>query len=511
METLYASILFFLVLLTIIKISSSQPKKNTVKAQKTPPSPPSLPLLGHLHLVKKPLHRTLEALSKQYGPILFLRFGSRPVLLVSTPSAVEECFTKNDVIFANRPLMLAAKHLNYNFTTLVSSSYGPNWRNLRRFTLLEVFSMTRLQMTSSIRREEVHLFLKKLSRQANDSSSNYKKLEMKSKFSDLVFNNITKMLGLKRYYGDDVKKEDLEEAKIFKEIMKETVELIGSPYVGDYLPMLRWLDLKGVEQKMIRLKKKRDCFLNGIIQDRRKAKASGSGEELTTIDVLLSMQEREPDYYTNDIICGIIMTLLTTGTHTSAMTLEWAMSLLLNYPKVLNKARAEIDACIGKDRILEESDLPKLTYLQNIINETLRLFPPTALIVPHESSSACTVGGFNVPRGTMLLVNTWAIHRDPKHWSDPEMFKPERFENGQGEGFKFIAFGFGRRGCPGTRMAMRMVGLTLGSLIQCFEWQRTTLEEMDMAEGPGITIPKVKPLEAMYRPCESMVKVVAGL
>lgn len=187
------------------------------------------------------------------------------------------------------------------------------------------------------------------------------------------------------------------------------------------------------------------------------------------------------------------------------------MSLLLNHPETLDKAIAEIDACIGKDRVLEESDLPKLTYLQNIINETLRLFPPAALIVPHESSSECKVGGFDVSCGTMLLVNIWAIHRDRKQWLEPDKFIPERFENGEGGGFKFIPFGFGRRGCPGTRMAMRMVGLTLGSLLQCFEWARTTTEEMDMTEGPGITIPKIKPLEALYRPREIMTTVAAGL
>ncbi|KAF9590312.1 hypothetical protein IFM89_033730 [Coptis chinensis] len=193
------------------------------------------------------------------------------------------------------------------------------------------------------------------------------------------------------------------------------------------------------------------------------------------------------------------------------MTLEWAMSLLLNNPEALNKVRVEIDAYAGKDKILEESDLPNLPYLQNVINETLRLFPPTALTVPHESSSECKVGGFDVPCGTMLLVNTWAIHRDPKYWEDPDKFRLERFENGDGEGFKFIPFGFGRRGCPGTRMAMRMVGLTLGSLIKCFEWRRISTEKIELSEGPGIAVPKVEPLEALYRPRELLHSVIAGL
>lgn len=311
LETLYTAITLcvcFFIPITKLLFSSKINCQDTIhKTEKQPPSPPSLPFFGHMHLIKKPLHRTLEALSHQYGPILHMRFGSRPVLLVSSPSAVEECFTKNDAIFANRPHLLAAKHLNYNFSTLVSASYGPNWCNLRRFTLLEIFSITRLRITSSIRREEVHLFLRSL-HQNNGSTTDFKQLEMKSKFTELVFNNMTKMIGLKRYYGEDVEAADLEEAKLFQEIMTETVDLIGSPYVGDYIPMLRWLDIKGVEKKMITLKKKRDTFLNGILDDRRRAKANDiHGVDTTTIDVLLSMQEKDAEYYTDEIIQGIIM------------------------------------------------------------------------------------------------------------------------------------------------------------------------------------------------------------
>ncbi|XWS21260.1 hypothetical protein CRYUN_Cryun30bG0040400 [Craigia yunnanensis] len=110
-----------------------------------PPSPAlSLPIIGHLHLIKKPLYRTLAKLSKQHGPILFIQFGSRPVLVVSSPSAAEECFTKNDVVFANRPRLLAGKHLGYDYTTLVWAPYGDHWRNLRRVTSLELLSSNRV-------------------------------------------------------------------------------------------------------------------------------------------------------------------------------------------------------------------------------------------------------------------------------------------------------------------------------------------------------------------------------
>ncbi|KAL8265353.1 hypothetical protein R6Q59_023483 [Mikania micrantha] len=111
------------------------------------------------------------------------------------------------------------------------------------------------------------------------------------------------------------------------------------------------------------------------------------------------------------------------------------------------------------------------------------MYPPGPLLVPHESPDDCVVGGYHIPRGTMLLVNQCAIHHDPNLWSDPEMFCPERFKGLEGKSrdrFRFMPFGFGRRSCPAEGLAMRMIGLTLGLLIQCFDWERISDEMVDM-------------------------------
>ncbi|KAL7617485.1 hypothetical protein Lser_V15G00883 [Lactuca serriola] len=188
------------------------------------------------------------------------------------------------------------------------------------------------------------------------------------------------------------------------------------------------------------------------------------------------------------------------------------MSLLLNNPSVLKKAHDEIDNHVGQDRCVEESDMVNLPYLASIIKETLRMYPAGPLL-PHESSKDCMVSGYHVPRGTMLLVNAWGIQNDPHIWGDPETFRPERFEGVEvyGDGFKLLPFGFGRRSCPGENMAMRMVGLALGSLIQCFEWGRTSEVEVDMNGGTGLTLAKTIHLVAMCQPRPIMLNLLSQL
>ncbi|VVA12011.1 PREDICTED: cytochrome P450 [Prunus dulcis] len=453
----------------LLKLSTTKLRQKHKK--NLPPSPPSLPMIGHLHLVKQPIHRTLQALTEKFGKVLLLRWGSRRVLLVSPPSVAEELFTKHDIIFASRPRLLVGKHFAYDFTTVTLAPYGDLWRNLRRVMTLEVFSSARLAQFSSIRQGEVRLLLNQTMKSCAKSMT---KVELKAKFTELSFNVMTMMAVGKRYYGENVL--DAEEAKNIQKVIRDGVDISGATNFGDFFPFLQWMDMTGIEKKMVSLMAKMDNFLQGLVDERREILSATCGSnrkevKKLMIDNLSALQEKEPQFYTDQIIKGIITT-----------------------PR-LDK--------VGQERLLEEQDLPKLTYLQNVINETLRLYPPTPLLVPHEASEDCVVRGFDVPRHTMLFINAWAIHRDPELWEDPTKFKPERFEGWSGEGsegYKLIAFGAGRRGCPGAGLASRLVRLALGSLVQSFEWERIGEENVDMSEGLRLTMPRAKPLEAMCKP-----------
>ncbi|XP_004505637.1 cytochrome P450 81Q32-like [Cicer arietinum] len=487
-------------------------KKKQNKPKNLPPSPPSLPLIGHLHLIKEPLHRSLHKLSQIYGHMVFLRAGTRNILVVSSPSAIQECLSNNDITFANRPLTLAGKYLHYNSTTLGFSSYGELWRKLRRLTTSELFSTNRLAMFARVREEEVTLLVKQIFEESKGQLS-MSKVDIKTKTLELSFNIILRVITGKRYYGKDVV---ALEGKEFQTLMKEFLELLGSGNLNDFFPILKWIDFQGKKKKMVKLMKKMDSFLQKLVDEKqRNRNHDQTTTSMTLIDVMLDLQQKEPEFYTNEVMKGVVLIMLVAGSETSATSMQWTLSLLLNHPKTMIKVRAEIDTCVRHDQLMTESEGSKLKYLSNVIMEALRLYPVAPLMIPHESSNDCKVCGFDIPRGTMLLVNLWTLHRDPNLWEDPTKFVPERFEEGElgnfNDIYNMLPFGIGRRSCPGDVLAKRVMGHAIGSLIQCFEWERIGAEEIDMTEGFGITMPKVEPLVALCKPRQVMIKAMSNI
>ncbi|KAG7571865.1 Cytochrome P450 [Arabidopsis suecica] len=456
-----------------------------------PPSPAwPLPLFGHLHLLKLPLHRTFLSFSQSLGdaPIFSLRLGNRLTVVVSSYSITEECFTKNDIVFANRPEMILGKHIEYNSTTMTSAPYGDHWRNLRRIATLEIFASHKLNGFLSVRKDEIRHLLLRLSK---NSRHGFAKVEMRHLLFELTINNVFRMVAGKRFYGEGTEQDEV--AQQVRHLMDEIVSSAGAGNSADYLPIMRWIT--DFEKRIKKLAIRIDKFLQSLVDEKRADKEKGT----TMIDHLLSLQATQPDYYTDVILKGLIVVMIIAGSETIAWTLEWAMLNLLNHPEVLKKARTEIDTKIGFDRLIDEADTKNLPYLQWIVLETLRLHPAAPTNVPHMTSEDCMLAGYDVPRGSMLLVNIWAMHRDPSIWEDPEMFKPERFKN-EKLNQKLLSFGTGRRACPGNGLAHRVVSLALGSMVQCFEWQRSGEEYVDNKEDETVVLMRpTTPLLAMCK------------
>ncbi|CAK9322401.1 unnamed protein product [Citrullus colocynthis] len=180
-------------------------------------------------------------------------------------------------------------------------------------------------------------------------------------------------------------------------------------------------------------------------------------------------------------IKAFIMDLFMAGTDTSAVGIQWAIPEVINHPEVLKRVRKEIESVVGTSRrLVEEEDIPQLSYLQAVVKETLRHYPPVSVTI-RESRQSCKIGGYDVPCKTTVAINLFAIMRDPQVCSEPSEFRPKRFlassskreqiETNKGHGFDFISFGGGRRACPGATFAYSMMNTTMSTLVQCFDWK----------------------------------------
>ncbi|KAL9155923.1 hypothetical protein ABFS82_09G038200 [Erythranthe guttata] len=462
---MYLYLAWFTLVVFFIKWYSLRRRQNSA-----PPAPPSLPFIGHVHLLKEEsLHLSLSSLSRRYGSVFSLRLGCRPFLVVSSPSAVEECFTTNDVVFANRPDTLAADCVTYGRAAYVWSPYGQHWRTLRRVSAAEIFSSQSLLRTAGTRENEIRALLRVL-HGGKKKSTAAATVDLTYLVSTFVFNNMMRVVsGRQLVSEEDIIGGDAgrEAVKQIRGVFPPTLTLVSC----DFFPVLRWIGYGGVERRLRLIHGRRDVFLQRLVDEFKGSK--GTRSTTCLIETLLSLQATDPVFYTDDVIKSVLMVMFVAGTETSVTAMERAMSLILSHPEKLQKLSDEIDENVGHDRLLADSDLAKLPYLRCIINETLRLYPPTPTVLPHVSSEDCTVGGHSIPKGTILLVNVWAMHRDPEQWDRPEEFVPERFqfESERELGHKFLPFGMGRRGCPGSGMALRTVSLGLAALVQCFDWE----------------------------------------
>uniref|UniRef100_A0A804NQU9 Cytochrome P450 n=1 Tax=Zea mays TaxID=4577 RepID=A0A804NQU9_MAIZE len=486
--------------------------KGNAAARRLPPSPPAVPFLGHLHLLASecPLHSSLARLAARHGPVLSLRLGSRAAVVVSSPECAEACFTEHDVAFANRPRLTSQALASFGGAALAVSSYGPYWRNLRRVAAVRLLSTHRVACMCPVISAEVRAMLRRVGRAAEAAG----RVQLKASLFELSLSVLMETIAqTKTSRADDADDAVSPEAHEFRRIVDEILPYLGATNLWDYLPLLRRFDVLGVRNKIRDVVGRRDAFLQRLIDaERRRLDGDGDGDEKKSmIAVMLSLQKSEPDVYTDTMIMALCGNLFTAGTETTSSTIEWAMSLLLNHPEALKKAEAEIEAAVGASRLITMDDVPGLGYLQCVINETLRLYPVAPLLLPHESAADCTVGGYDVPRGTLLFVNAYAIHRDPAAWEEPDEFRPERFRDGKAEGRLMLPFGMGRRRCPGETLALRTAGLVLATLIQCFHWDRIDGAEIDMTESGGLTMPRAVPLEATCKPREAMRHVLQQL
>ncbi|XP_058731454.1 cytochrome P450 71AU50-like [Vicia villosa] len=472
--------------------------KNT---NKLPPGPKGLPILGSLLKLGPNPHRDLHQLSQKYGPIMHLRLGLKPTIVVSSPQAAELFLKTHDIVFASRPPTEAIKHIFWGQRNMSFGEYGSYWRNMRKMCTLELLSHTKINSFRPMREQELDLLIKFLREKSNDGT----KVDLSAKISSLAADMSCRMVLGKKFMDKEL------DEKGFMALIQEGMQLTATPNIGDYIPYIGKLDLQGLTKSTKAIGKFFDDFFDKIIDEHIQFD-NKDDKSKDFVDVMLGFVGVEESEYRieRSNIKAIMLDMLAGSMDTSATAIEWVISELLKNPRVMEKVQNELKTIVGTKRKVEESDLDKLEYLDMVIKESLRLHPVAPLLIPHQSSEDCMVEEFFIPKKSRVIVNAWSIMRDPKAWTDPEKFWPERFEGRnidiKGRDFHFIPFGSGRRGCPGLQLGLTMIRLVVAQLVHCFDWKlpnHVLSSDLDMKEEFGLTMPRANHLIVIpvYRLC----------
>ncbi|CAA2974621.1 cytochrome P450 71A3-like [Olea europaea var. sylvestris] len=474
-------------------------------AGKRIPSPPKLPVIGNLHQLGLFPHRALQALSKRYGPIMMLHLGSVPAVIVSSAEGAREIMKTHDLVFSNRPKVSIPDKIVYGSKDIAFAPYGEHWRQVRSICVLHLLSFKRVQSFRYIREEETDLMIQKI-RQSSTSPTSVTNL---SNLLVSVTNDTICRVALGRKYSDG----EADGSNKFELMLKEIMEIAGTFNVGDYIPWLKWMNMvNGLDARVDRLAKTFDKFLSSIVEEHRsRRKQENSSNATDLVDLLLEIQSEKKTSFTLDdeTMKSVIFDMFAAGTDTTYTSLEWTVTEVLRHPKVMKKLQNEVRQVAGGKSEITEDDLEKMPYLKAVMKESLRLHPSIPLLVPRESTQDTKVMGYNIPTGTQVMVNAWAIARDPKEWENPEEFNPERFFNNtevdfRGFNFEYIPFGAGRRGCPGITFAMAVNEFALAKLMLNFNFALPIgAKDWDLLEAVGSTVHKKHPLLVVATPCSS--------
>ncbi|RCV22632.1 hypothetical protein SETIT_4G236000v2 [Setaria italica] len=492
-------VLLLMVMLVYLVQTLMARRKSTCTAP-LPPGPTPWPVVGNLPemlLSDKPAFRWIHLIMIKMGTdIACVKLGGVHVIPITCPMIAREVLKKQDANFACRPLSLASKTFSRGYMDAVMSPYGDQWRKMRRVLASEVVCPSRHRWLHDKRAAEADNLTRFVYNLAGGAGSGGAAVDVRHVARHYCGNVVRRLVFNRRYFGEprpDGGQGPLEVQHV--DAVFTSLGLLYSFSVSDYLPWLLGLDLDGHE-KMVReaqetVSRLHDTFIN----ERWRQWKSGERQELEDLlDVLITLKDAEGkrSVLTVDEVRAQLQDITFAAMDNPSNAVEWAMAEMVNAPETMRKAVAELDAVVGRDRLVQESDIPRLNYLKACIREAFRLHPVAPFNVPHVALADATVAGYHVPKGSHVILSRIGLGRNPAVWDDPLRFDPDRHLDANPEAdvtlaendLRFISFSTGRRGCIAASLGTAMSVMLFGRLLQGFAWSKPAgMAAIDLSES----------------------------
>ncbi|XP_042037120.1 ferruginol synthase-like [Salvia splendens] len=464
---------------------------------KLPPGPRPLPVVGNIFQLGTKPHQSLAQLAKTHGPLMSLHFGSVYTVIVTSPEMAREIFVKHDTDFLNRTVVEAVHAHDHDSISMAFMDVGAEWRALRRICKEQIFSVKSLETSQVLRQEKLHQLRSYVQR----CSEGGRVVDIREASFVTTLNLMSATL-----FSIQATEFDSTATEEFREIMEGVASIVGDPNFADYFPILKRFDPQGVKRKAELYFGKMLVLVEDLLKKRQEERRRDPAyvKKSDLLEKLVDVLNEESEYkLTTKHITHLLLDLFVGGSETTTTSVEWIMSELLINPEKLEKLKEELRRVVGEKNQVQESDIPRLPYFEAVMKEVFRLHPPGPLLLPRKAEREVQIGGYTIPKDTQILVNAWAIGRDPSIWPNPEAFEPERFlsmkMDYKGQDFELIPFGSGKRICPGLSFANRMLPMMVATLIHNFNWKlevEANAQDVHKGEMFGIAVRRAVPLKA---------------
>ncbi|XP_036429459.1 steroid 17-alpha-hydroxylase/17,20 lyase [Colossoma macropomum] len=466
MAWLFCSCVFAAVIIVVLYLKRKM--QVFLADDRSPPSLPSLPVIGSLLSLKSdsPPHIFFQQLQKKYGDIYSLMMGSHKVIIVNNYHHAKEVLLRKGKIFAGRPRTVTTDILTRDGKDIAFADYSATWRFHRKIVhgALCMFGEGAVSIEKIICREASSMceVLTELQNTAVD---------MAPELTRAVTNVVCALCFSSSYKRGDP------EFEAMLQYSQGIVDTVAKDSLVDIFPWLQMFpneDLRILKQCV----SIRDKLLQKKYEEHKADYSDNVQRDL--LDALLHTKRRSENNtstqdvgLTDDHLLMTVGDIFGAGVETTTTVLKWSIVYLIHHPQVQKKIQEELDSKIGRDRHPLLSDRGNLPYLEATVREVLRIRPVSPLLIPHVALSDCSIGEYTVQKGTRVIVNLWSLHHDEKEWKNPELFVPERFLDKEGNSLlypsaSYLPFGAGVRVCLGEALAKMELFLFLSWILQRF-------------------------------------------